>query len=447
MLSPTRFLIRSLLTGSALVTTLSGQASDAKPAPAPAAVTAIRAQRLIVGDGTTIESPVVVVTGDRISAVGPSAKVSVPRGARVIDLSGYTLLPGLIDCHTHINSADSDGGDMAVMKETAAHAAIYGVVNAKKTLDAGFTSIRDVGAVGYADIALRDLVNRGVVPGPHIFASGPALGITGGHADVNGWSPDVHIPGTGQIVDGADEIRKAVRTNVKYGADQIKIVATGGILSAGDAVSASQFSPEELRAAVDEATRLGRKVAAHAHGAAGIIAAVNAGVASIEHGSLIDDEGIRLMKEHGTYLVPTLIILEEIVHDGARKGVPAYSIEKGKAMEAERRFRLRKAFQSGVKFAFGTDATGDIHGRNAQEFALMVDQLGATPMQAITMATSSAADLIGIADRAGTVQNGKWADLIAVQGNPLDDVKRLEHVAFVMKSGAVVKSPSAVLGK
>ena len=414
------------------------------PAPAPVA---IRAARLVVGDGTVIDQPVVVVLGDRILAAGSAASVRVPAGARVLDLPGHTLLPGLIDCHTHINSSDSDGGDMAVLRETGAHAAIYGVVNARRTLEAGFTTIRDVGATNGADIALRDLVARGVVPGPRIFAAGPSLGITGGHADVNGWSPLVHIPGTGVIVDGVDAVRKAVRENVKYGSDHIKVTATGGILSVGDAVTHSQYSDEELRAIVDEATRLGRKVAMHAHGAPGIVAAVRAGAASIEHGSLIDAQGIALMKEKGTYLVPTLIILEEIAADGERKGVPAASIAKARAIEADRRVRLRRAYEAGVRFAFGTDATGDIHGRNAQEFTLLQSQLGMTPMAAIRSATSAAADLIGVADQLGTVTAGKLADLIAVAGNPLDDLRRLERVDFVMKAGAVFKGPAPAGGR
>jgi len=427
---PSSYAVRTL---AAIMLTFSAAAAQAP------ATTVIKGAKLVVGDGSVIENPVIIVSGDVIMAVGSASKVAVPAGAKVIDLGARTILPGLIDCHTHITSADNDGGDMEILKETGAHAAIYGVVNAKRTLDAGFTTIRDVGAQWYADFALRDLINKGVVPGPRIYAAGPALGILGGHADVNGYSPNVTIPGTGAIVTGADEVRRQVRMNVKYGADLIKIVATGGILSSGDAVSASQFSDEELRAAVDEATRLGRKVAAHAHGAKGILAAVNAGVASIEHASLIDDAGIAAMKAHGTYLVPTFIILEEIVSAGPNSGVPAYSIAKGKAVEPDRRVRLRKAYQAGVKFAFGTDATGTIHGRNAQEFKYMVDQLGMTPMAAITAATSSAADLIGIADHAGTVATGKWADIIAVEGDPLSDVTKLEKVSFVMKGGVVVK--------
>ena len=328
---------------------------------------------------------------------------------------------------------------MSVLRETAAHQGVYGTINAKKTIDAGFTTIRDVGATHFADVAVRDLIAKGVIPGPRLYVAGPSLGIIGGHADVNGWSPDLNLPGTGVMVTGADEVRRQIRTNVKFGADHIKLTATGGILSSGDAVTASAFADDELRAAVAEATKLGRKVAAHAHGADGLLAAVNAGVASIEHGSLIDDRGIAAMKAHGTYLVPTLIILEEIIQNGVKNGTPQYAIDKAKAIELERNKRLRAAYSQGVKFAFGTDATSDIHGRNGQEFALMVRILGATPMDAITTATKNAADLIGIGDKVGTVTAGKWADLIAVEGNPLDDVRRLETVAYVMKGGVVAK--------
>lgn len=406
-------------------------------------VTVLRADRLIVGDGTAIDSPIVVVEGERITAVGPDGAVSVPRGARVIDLTGHTLLPGLIDTHTHINSSDHDGGDMAVLREYGAHGAIYGVVNAKKTLEAGFTTIRNAGALHYADVALRDLIARDVVPGPRLYVAAASLGITGGHSDVNGWSPLIDIPGTGMVVDGADNLRLAVRTLVKFGADHIKVVATGGILSAGDAVSSPQYSDEELRAVVEEATRLGRKVIAHAHGAEGLNAAVRAGVASIEHGSLIDEEGIRLMKERGTYLVPTLLILDEIVEFGEERGIPDYSIQKAIEMSDARTIALRRAFQEGVLFAFGTDASGDLHGRNAQEFEVMIDQLGATAMQVIVTATSNAADLIGISADAGTVEAGKWADIIAVPGDPLADITALECVNFVMKAGQVYKAPDS----
>ena len=406
-----------------------------------APVTAIRADRVIVGDGTQIANAVVLVQGERITAVGTAAQVRVPTGAKVLDLAGYSLMPGFMDAHTHLTSIDNDGGDLAVLKETAAHGAIYATINAKKTLDAGFTTVREAGSTDYVDVVVRDAINRGLIPGPRIHASGPALGSTGGHADVNGWSPNLAIPGTGAIVDGADAVRKQVRLNVKYGADQIKIVATGGILSVGDAVGAAQFDMDELQAAVSEATRLGRRVMAHAHAGDGLKMAVKAGVASIEHGSLVDDEAIALMKARGTYLVPTLIILEEIVSDGARKGVPAYSIAKAKAIAGERRVRLRAAYQAGVKFALGTDATSDIHGRNGEEFKYMVEILGASPMDAITIGTMNAATLIGVEKELGSVTTGKLADLVAVKGNPLNDIGLLSHVQFVMKGGAVVKGP------
>ena len=409
--------------------------------PSAPRITVIRADRLIVGDGTQLADPVVVVQGDRITAVGPASRVTAPAGAAVLDLSGHTLLPGLFDVHTHITSIDNDGGDMAVLRETDAHGAIYGVINARKTLDAGFTTIREAGSTGYVDVVLRQQIERGLIPGPRIHASGPALGSTGGHADVNGWSPYLQIPGTGAIVDGVDAVRAQVRRNVKYGADQIKIVATGGVLSVGDAVGAAQFDQDELDAAVKEAARLGRKVMAHAHAGEGLKMAVRAGVASIEHGSLVDDEAITLMKQRGTYLVPTLIILEEIAKDGERKGVPANSIAKARAIAGDRRTRLRAAYKAGVKFALGTDATSDIHGRNGEEFRYMVEILGATPMEAITIGTMNAATLLGVDRELGSVAVGKLADVVAVPGNPLQDVGALARVDFVMKGGAVHKTP------
>lgn len=406
-------------------------------------VTAIRADRLIVGDGTQILSPVVLLQGERITAVGTAAQVTVPRDAQVIDLRGHTLLPGFIDAHTHLASIDNDGGDLAALRETPAHGAIYATINAEKTIRAGFTTIREAGSLGYVDVAVRDAIARGLIPGPRIHASGPALGTTGGHADVNGWSPFLDLPGTGAIVDGADEVRRQVRLNVKFGADQIKIVATGGVLSVGDAIGAPQMTQEELTAAVTEAARLGRPVMAHAHAGDGLLAAVRAGVASIDHGSLVSDVAIDEMKQRGTYLVPTLIILEEIVRDGAAKGVPPYAVEKATAIAAERRVRLRAAYKAGVLFALGTDATSDIHGRNGEEFKYMVDILGATPMEAITIGTLNGARLLGVDRDLGTVATGKLADLVAVPGNPLEDVTRLQKPAFVMKAGAVVVGAGA----
>lgn len=398
----------------------------------------LKADGLITGTGIYLEGPVtVIIEGDRILSAGNSNEVKIPAGAKITDLKGHTLLPGFIDTHTHLTSIDNDGGDMAALKETPAHGAIYGTINAKKTLEAGFTTVREAGSLGYVDVALRDAINKGLISGPRIYASGPALGTTGGHADVNGWSPFLDLPGTGAIVDGADEVRKQVRLNVKYGADHIKIVATGGILSVGDAVGAPQMTEEELKAAVSEAARLGRKVMAHAHAGDGLLAAVKAGVASIDHGSLVDDVAASEMKARGTYLVPTLIILEEIVRDGEKKGVPVYALEKAKAIAAERRVRLKAAYKSGVLFALGTDATSDIHGRNGEEFRYMTEILGATPMEAISIGTMHAARLIGADKDLGSIEKGKLADLVAVPGNPLKDIGLLEKPSFVMKGGVV----------
>lgn len=402
-------------------------------------VIALKADRLITGDGKEISPATVVITGDRITAAGKASEIRIPSGARIIDLKGHTLMPGFMDAHTHLASIDDDGGDLAALKETPAHGGIYAAINARKTLEAGFTTVREAGSLGYVDVAIRDIINRGLTPGPRIHASGPALGTTGGHADVNGWSPNLDLPGTGAIVNGADEFRKQVRLNVKYGVDQIKIVATGGILSVGDAVGAPQMTEEELTAAVNEAKRLDRKVMAHAHAGDGLLAAVKAGVASIDHGSLVSDEAIAEMKKRGTYLVPTLIILEEIVRDGEKRGVPDYALKKAKAIAAERRVRLKAAYNAGVLFALGTDATSNIHGRNGEEFKYMVDILGATPMDAITIGTLNTAKLLGVEQDLGTVAAGKLADLVAVPGNPLTDITLLQRPDFVMKGGVVVK--------
>ena len=402
----------------------------------------LKASRMIDPRGDApIENAVVVVRGDRIEAAGAASAVAVPAGARVLDLSGYTLLPGLMDCHVHITMMPGDGGDTQKLKETVAHDAIYGVANAKITLEAGFTTVRNVGSGNYADAALRDLINRGVVPGPRMWVATRSLGATGGHADINGWSSDLKLPGTAEIADGVDELRKAVRTQIKNGADLIKVTATGGILSSGDAVTHQQYSFEELKAIVETAGMLGKKVAAHAHSPLGMNDAIRAGVASIEHGSLVDDEGIRLMKEHGTFMVPTLYTLDFIIQEGAASGVPQYSIEKAKSIAKLQRERLSAAFHAGVKFAYGTDAAVFPHGRNAKDFRILVEELDVRSIEAIRMATVNAAELIGIEDGAGTLDPGKWADVIAVAGNPLEDITLLENVRFVMKGGVVYKSP------
>lgn len=409
--------------------------------PAHGQSVALRAGRLIDGTGAAPRRNVVILIEDgRITAVG--GDVSVPRGAEVIDWSGLTVLPGFIDAHTHVTGPvlGEPGWDNAAVRETAADAALRGALHARQTLESGFTSIRNVGARGFADVALRDAINAGRVPGPRMQVAAHALGITGGHCDENGFIPELEgLFGieTGQA-DGPDAIRRAIRFQVKHGADVIKICATGGVLSEGDSVGVQQYSDEELRTVVAVAHLLDRRVAAHAHGTEGIKAAVRAGVTSIEHGSILDDEAIRLMVEHGTYLVPTLMAgeaVEQLVHDGRLTGQRA---DKALAVAPLMRRSFRAAVAGGVKIALGTDAGVMPHGTAGHEFALMVGIGGMTPMQAIVAGTRNAADLLGWADHVGTVQPGRFADLVAVAGNPLDDITVLEHVAFVMKGGIVV---------
>jgi imidazolonepropionase-like amidohydrolase len=411
------------------------------PANAQEDVTAIRATRLIDGSGAPpIRDAVIVVRGDSIIAVGTAAEISIPAGAEVVDLGDFTILPGLMDCHDHITGTPGDGGDTQALRESEAHAAIHGVVNARITLDSGFTTIRNVGSSTYADVAVKEMINSGKIVGPRMYVATRGLGITGGHADINGWSHSLDLPGYAEIADGVDEVRKAVRRQVKFGADLIKVTATGGVLSAGDAVGAQQYSYEELVAIVEEADRAGIKVAAHAHGASGIVQASNAGVASIEHGSLIDEEGIAAMKANGTFVVPTLYALDFIIEEGAEAGVPQYGIDKAISIAADQRRLLRRAYQQGVRFAYGTDAAVFPHGRNARDFGILVEELGVPPLEAIKMATADAAELIGIDAQVGTLVAGKWADIIAVDGNPLDDIRVIEDgVRFVMKGGIVYK--------
>jgi imidazolonepropionase-like amidohydrolase len=399
----------------------------------------IKAGRLLdVRTGRLLSNQAILIEGDRIKEVGPASQLtSKAAGASVIDLSNATVLPGLIDCHTHLTSEPGHSGYESLGISTPRQA-LYGAKNAKLTLEAGFTTVRNVGAGGYADIALRDAINAGDVPGPRIDASGPAIGVTGGHCDESLLAPEFHHSADG-VADGVPALMQKTREIAKYGADCIKICASGGVLSKGDSPEATQFNDEEIRAIVIEAHRLGRKVAAHAHGAAGIKQAVLAGVDSIEHGSFIDDEAIRLMKEKGTYLVPTLYLADWFVENYQLMRVPEFMVEKAKVVMPAARQNIARAFKAGVKVAFGTDAAVYPHGWNAREFAVMV-KLGLSPMQSIQAATVNAADLLGWSDRIGTIEPGRFADIIAVRENPLDDVKRLEKVAFVMKGGSVIKN-------
>jgi len=404
----------------------------------PKEIVLIKAGRLIdVRFGRTLTDQAILIEGDRIKEVGSSQTVSAhaPTGARVIDLSNSTVLPGLIDCHTHLTFDPSHSG-YAALGISIPREALYGAKNAKVTLEAGFTTVRNVGAGGYSDIALRDAIDAGDVPGPRIDAAGPGIGVSGGHFDNSLLAPEFHHS-SDSIADGVPALMAKVREEVKYGADVIKIAATGGVLSKGDSPEATQFSDEEIRAVVVEAHRLGRKVAAHAHGAAGIKQAVLAGVQSIEHGSFIDEEGIRLMKEKGVYLVPTLYLADWFIENYQRLRVPEFMVEKAKVVMPAARQNIARAFKSGVKVAFGTDAAVYPHGLNAREFAVMV-KLGLTPMQSMQAATVNAADLLGWSDRVGSIEPGHFADIIAVNGDPVADVTVLEHVAFVMKGGHVV---------
>lgn len=406
----------------------------------------LRAARLFDGTGAApVQGAVVVVTGDRITAAGPASAVRVPAGARVIDLGDATLMPGFVDAHVHIigRQLGDPGGDDATVRDYDGYQAILGVENARRTLMAGFTSVRVVGSPAFNDMALRKAVDEGRVPGPRMENAGHSFGITGGHCDENGFRPGLEDADyrTG-AADGADEARKAVRYQVKYGADVIKICATGGVLSEGDAVGATQYTLAEMQAIVDEARKLERRVAAHAHGAEGIRLAAQAGVASIEHGTFLDDEGARLMKARGTVLVPTLQA-NEVVKRAADRGVlTGLRAEKARAAYAAGPRRVRLAVQYGIPVALGTDAGVGRHGRNAEEFGLMV-QAGMTPVQALVAGTLAGARLLGWADRVGTLAAGRLADVVAVPGDPTRDVTATERVTFVMKGGVVYKQAGA----
>jgi imidazolonepropionase-like amidohydrolase len=441
----------------AQATTTPASAPSAGAAPATPGLTSptkgrgtvvLRAARLVDGTGAApVSNGVVVVTDDRIVAVGRDGSVSVPAGARTIDLGDATLLPGFIDAHTHIVGrvlGDPAKQDEAV-RDFPAFGPILSVGNAERTLLAGFTGIRNVGAGDFADAALRRAIDDGYARGPRMQIAAHALGITGGHCDENGYRPGLMDGDVRHgIANGADEVRAAVRYQVKYGADVIKTCATGGVLSEGDAVGTTQYSFEELKAMVDEAHKLdGRRVAAHAHGTEGIKIAVRAGVASIEHGSFLDADGARLMAQKGTYLVPTLMA-GEAVERAAKNGVlTGLRAEKALAAAAAMRTAIKLAAANRVPIALGTDAGVIPHGTNAHEFTLLVEWGGLTPMQAIVAGTMGSAKLLGWEAHAGSLAAGKWADVVAVPGDPTRDIRNMERTVFVMKNGVVYKEPSA----
>ena len=408
----------------------------------------LRAARLIDGTGAApVQNGVVVVAGDRIVAAGRAGSVAVPARARTIDLGDATLLPGFIDAHVHIigRTLADPGADDATVRDFPAYGAILGVENARRTLMAGFTGARVLGSSNFDDVALRQAIAGGRVPGPRLSVAANSFGITGGHCDENGYRPGLEDADyrTG-AADGVDEVRKAVRYQVKYGADVLKICATGGVLSEGDAVGTTQYTLDEMRAIVEEARKLDeRKVAAHAHGTEGIKLAVRAGVASIEHGSFLDAEGARLMAERGTYLVPTLSA-GEVVEGAARSGrLTGLRAEKALAAGAAMRKAIRIAAANRVPIALGTDAGVGAHGTNGHEFTLLVQWGGLTPMQAIQAGTLSAAKLLGWEKNAGSLERGKWADVVAVPGDPTRDIRAMERALFVMKAGVVYKQAGA----
>ena len=427
-------LLKAKLAAGFLLLALTISASAQSNAPA-AKRTLIKAGHVLdVRTGKLSDAQTIIVVGDTIQSIAPGASVAALPGDTVVDLSRMTVLPGMIDVHTHL-TGNPDFDPYRELTSNNAKEAINGVVNARTTLMAGFTSVRNVGAGGYVDVNLRDAINSGQIPGPHMQVSGPALGITGGHCDDNLLPFEYHQVGEG-VADGIAAVQQKVRQNIKYGADLIKICATGGVLSKGDDPQAAQYTLEEMKAIVADAHRLGRKVAAHAHGAQGILWASEAGVDSIEHGSYINDEDIAEMMKDGTYLVPTLYLEDWQLEKGS---LPPFSHQKMVDVSAVAKSNIKRAMQAGVKIALGTDAAVYPHGLNAHELDVYVNQIGMAPLAALQSTTINAADLMGWSAKTGTLEPGKWADIIAVDKNPLDDVRVLQDVKFVMKGGVVYK--------
>jgi imidazolonepropionase-like amidohydrolase len=413
-------------------------AANAQEPPPTTGITVIHAGRLFdAPSGRMLSGQDILVRNSRIEQVG--AGLVVPAGAREIDLRDATVLPGFIDVHTHLVGSNHAGYES--LGVSVPRMALTGAKNAQTTLFAGFTTVRNVGAPGYADVALRDAIYDGEVIGPRMQVSGPPLGISGGHCDSNLLPFDFHYSAEG-VANGVPAVMAKVRETIKYGADVIKFCASGGVFSKGDNPLLEQYSPEEMQALIAEAHRLGRKVASHAHATIAINDAVRAGVDSIEHGIFLDDQGIELMKQHGTYLVPTSFPLYWFEQNVSKLNMPPWVVEKAAIIIPAAKKNMARAFRAGVKVALGTDAGVYPHGLNGGEFWSMV-QLGLTPVQALQAGTVHAADLMGWSDRIGSVAPGKFADLVAVRGNPLDDVTLLQHVRFVMKDGVVYKNELA----
>jgi imidazolonepropionase-like amidohydrolase len=410
-------------------------------------VTAIKAGRLIDPDASAVlNDQVVLIRQNKIEAVGKG--LAIPNGARVIDLSNMTVLPGLIDCHTHLADGHNDGEPFNVLRKTASQIALESVPNARKMLESGFTTVRDVGTYrALNDVALRDAIARGDVPGPRMYVAGAYITVTGGAGAMTGQAPDIQLPWDLHYGEANSpwEVRQRIRQLAHDGVDLIKVLDTGAVLTHGSNPTSLEFTLEELQAAVDEASHFGLRVAVHAHATQGIKNAILAGAASVEHAEMVDDEAIAMALKHGTYFDMD-IYDEECIQEGGRNGtVPKDFLEHDAELGQLQRDNFRKSLKAGVKMAFGTDAGVCPYGTSAKQFAFMV-KYGMTPMQAIQAATTNAADLLGHSKEVGSIKPGKYADVIAVSGDPLRDISVLERVDFVMKDGAVYKETNPTAG-